>query len=257
MAIVAIWIEYDGTAYHGWQRQADRPTVQAAVESAVRAVSGERITVIAAGRTDAGVHAAGQVAHFSTEARLGGEDWVRALNRHLPGDVSVLRARRAASDFHARYAALRKLYRYDLIRTATRRPLRERTAWAVAYPLDRNKIQKAAKAFLGRHSFKGFGSADPSRPADRSLVCTVRRMDVLVERDEWRFEIEANRFLYHMARRMVGLLIEIGRGRFGPESVSEVLAGGSRIVPPTAPARGLCLVRVTYSRGAFADENRV
>lgn len=239
-------LEYDGTAYQGWQRQGAAPTVQAALEAAIAAITrAPAVVVHGAGRTDAGVHAFGQVANFHVETRLGAEELGRGLNGVLPRDIAVRECRLAADDFHARYHALSKLYRYRIVNRPVRPAIGRGYAWFVPRPLDLTAMRRAAAFFVGRHDFKAFENAGSPR---RHTVRTVTAA-------EWReaapgepvFEIEADGFLRGMVRNIVGTLVAVGLGRIDPEALPAIIAGGDRRrAGPTAPPRGLFLMEVRY-----------
>ncbi len=236
-------VAYDGTDYGGFQRQANAPTVQAALEAALVQVTRETVTVLAAGRTDAGVHAAGQVIAFDTAWRHGLDDLQRAFNAVLPADISVRKLEEVAPDFHPRYAARSRHYRYTVYQRRVRSPLARRYSLHVAAPLDVVAMQRAAWFLVGEHDFATFG-----RPPQGEA--TVRR----VLRAEWggeppwlTFDIEANAFLYRMVRSIVGTLLLVGRGGMSVEEFRLALASCDRDrAGPTAPPHGLCLMEVKY-----------
>lgn len=231
MPTLRFLIAYDGTRYGGWQRQRNAPTVQAKLETALRRLTGRRVVVIGAGRTDAGVHAWGQVAHATVVTRLPPRVLRQALNALLPPDILVRRVTQAPSTFHAQFQAARKWYRYR-IATGPVRPLFDRPyVHYVPQPLDLAAMQRAARRWRGRHDFRAFHSAGRTVADTRRTISTLR----LAQRGrELRVDIEADGFLYHMVRRMVGALLLVGQGKPLPA------------IAPTAPARGLCLMRVTY-----------
>ncbi len=236
-------VAYDGTDYGGFQRQANAPSIQAVLETALAQVTQEAVTVLAAGRTDAGVHAAGQVIAFDTAWRHSLGDLQRALNAVLPADVAVLEVAEAAPDFHPRYAARSRRYRYTIYNAPVRCPLARRYSLHVAEPLGLAAMQQAAQCLVGEHDFAAFG-----RPPQGET--TVRR----VLAAEWggelpwlTFDIEANAFLYHMVRSIVGTLLLVGRGEMSVEEFAAVLASCDRgRAGPTAPPHGLCLMEVRY-----------
>ncbi len=247
MPVIKLTLEYNGRAYHGWQRQSRLPTVQAAVESAVAAVTGKSVTITGAGRTDAGVHAAGQVATFRTEKRLAANNWQRALNRHLPHDIVVLNAAEAPTGFDARRSAVGKRYDYRLWLRPTRPALEEGRIWHVPYPLSLSRMRTAAKSLIGRHDYSGFQNADHRRLVDRTAICTIRTCRIIGKPPLLIIQLEADRFLYKMVRSIVGTLIEIGRGRWPPSRMAEILKSRDRrLAGPPAPAAGLYLLRVDY-----------
>jgi tRNA pseudouridine38-40 synthase len=239
-------LEYDGAGFAGWQAQAGgRRTVQDEFEAAIERVTGQRLRVAAASRTDAGVHALGQVASARIQTRLSPAVLQRALNQAMPEDLAVVAAERVADDFHARYSAVGKLYCYRVWNTAIRSPLRSAKAHWVARKLDVPAMSKAAEAFVGRHDFAALQAAGSDV---ESTLRTVKRLEVEQESPgELVFWAEADGFLRHMVRNLVGTLLEVGSGRRSVESLTELLAcGDRRRAGPTAPASGLTLVRVFY-----------
>jgi tRNA pseudouridine38-40 synthase len=237
-------VAYDGTDYGGWQRQTNAPTVQAALETALAQVGQGAITVLAAGRTDAGVHAEGQVAAFDTDWRHGVDALQRALNAVLPPDVAVRDVAQVAPDFHPRYDARSRRYRYTVYNAPVRSPLTRRYSLHVTAPLDVDAMQQAARVLIGEHDFAAFGQ--PYKPGG----ATVRRM-LLAEwggKLSWlTFDIEANAFLYRMVRSIVGTLLQVGRGEMSVEEFAAVLASRERSqAGPTAAPHGLCLMEVKY-----------
>ncbi|MEW6750197.1 MAG: tRNA pseudouridine(38-40) synthase TruA [Candidatus Latescibacterota bacterium] len=239
---IRLTLEYDGTDFAGWQIQAQERTVQGELSRALGILLHEPVRPTGAGRTDAGTHALGQVAHFRTHSDLPLERLQRGLNGLLPPDVAVRSAEEAAPEFHARYSARGKRYRY---RICTSKPaLNRRYVWAVHRPLDAAAMQQAAMALCGTHAFGAFCKQDP---VPSSLVCRVTDC-LLVEREgEIVLEIEADRFLRHMVRRIAGTLAQIGAQRRPPGSLAELLvAPECGAAGVTAPARGLCLLEVYY-----------
>ena len=240
-------VAYDGTDYSGFQRQTNAPTVQAALESALAQVTQEEVSVLAAGRTDAGVHAAGQTIAFDTVWRHGLDDLRRALNAVLPVDIVVVEVEQAAESFHPRYDARSRWYRYSLYNATVRCPMNRRYKLHVAVPLDIASMQRAAESLLGEHDFATFGR--PPLGWKRSSV-TVRRV-IKAEcsgTPPWlTFDIEANAFLYRMVRSISGTLLQVGRGRMSVEKfVSALEACDRSLAGPTAPPHGLCLMEVKY-----------
>ena len=235
-------LEYQGTDFVGWQIQAQGRTVQGELARALEILLREPVCPIGAGRTDAGTHALGQVAHFHTHSPLPPERLYRGLNGLLPSDVAVRQVDQVPADFHARYSAQSKRYRYR-IRTA-KSALDRQLVWSLYQPLDLAPMLQAARALPGAHQFAAFCNQDP---LPDNFVCQVLECGWTHRGEELVFEIEADRFLRHMVRILVGTMIEVGRGRRRPEEMAQLLACTDRTqAGPTAPAQGLCLVRVNY-----------
>lgn len=244
MPTFKLTIEYDGTAYAGWQRQPDQPTIQAAFETALESITQTAIPVIAAGRTDTGVHALGQVVSFRSDKGLAPTEWVRALNARLPPDIAVRAVEPVGDGFHARYSARGKLYEYRILNRPERSALDRARAWHLYGPLDIQAMQEAARALLGQHDFSSFEG--PRSEAD-DQGCDVRRLDVLRDGETVRIEAEADRFLKQMVRAIVGTLVEVGQGKRLPASLKDILhAKDRRAAGYTAPPHGLYLIRVDY-----------
>jgi tRNA pseudouridine38-40 synthase len=253
--IVRLTLEYDGTAYLGWQVQPQGPTIQSELERALGVMTGRRIRVTGAGRTDAGVHAAGQVASFVAEETIPAVGFARGLTRLLPVDIAVLAAADAPDGFDARRSARRKLYRYTLLNRAVRSPLSTRFDWHVRVPLDAAAMDEAARALVGTHDFSAFRTADP---AEKSPVRRLDRLTVTRDGDRVIVEAEGPGFLKHMVRVIVGTLVEVGRGAFPPAATAAILASRDRgEAGPTAPPHGLCLVRVDYPQNDPAGDPAV
>jgi tRNA pseudouridine38-40 synthase len=261
---LAALVEYDGTRFAGFQRQpaARGPTVQGALETAVARVAGEAVSVEAAGRTDSGVHASGQVVNFHVPPRHDVVTWQRALNALLPSDVAVAAVREVAGDFRARWSAVSRSYRYRILCRPVRAPLRERYVWRLPRSLDVAAMAAAAELLLGERDFGTFGSSPrdtrETRAAGvrRSTVRTMlaarveRSAEPAYETDEIVCELTANAFLTGMVRRLVGTLARVGEGRLSvDEFAARVAAADVALAAPTAPACGLCLVRVGYPPG--------
>jgi tRNA pseudouridine38-40 synthase len=248
---LAAAVEYDGSDFAGWQRLPGPRTVQGTLEAALEAVGGEVVRVVGAGRTDSGVHAVEQVAHFDTNwDKRGGEEALRrAWNAVLPRDVVVHALGRVSADFHARHSAESREYRYRVFRAADRSPLLRRHTWHVRMHLDVSRMARAAAAMVGTHDFATFG-----RPTSRQ-GSTIRRIDRLEVAEcgrEVRITIEANAFLRHQVRRMTALLVDVGRSALPVEVASELLAGTWTGAPPRrAPAQGLALWKIRYPDNIF------
>jgi len=244
---VRLLVQYDGTRYHGFQRQAGGlATIQGELEAALERCTGERETIYGAGRTDAGVHALGQVVGFTTAASIPADRFPYALNAGLPPDIVVVDAAEADPRFHARKAAREKTYRYSIWRGRFPSPFWR--AYALHFPgrLDLEAVRTAARQFEGRHDFAAFRATGSSA---RTTVRTVRRCEVLVDGSLAHILVTADGFLYRMVRMMTGMLLEVGRGRFGPDEARRRLeAPDSGPKPPAAPSHGLCLVEVVYGR---------
>lgn len=251
MRFFKLTLAYDGTNYAGWQWQPNLPTVQGALETALKSVTGESIRIIASGRTDTGVHALGQVVSFKSETALSPEVLCKALNGNVPEDILVLSVCEAPEGFHAIRDALGKRYRY-VIQDGRQRDIFARGyAWHVRQRLDDAAMGRAAAALLGTHDFSSFESAGSQR---LTSVRTVR--EILVERlwidlsERVIIEVEADGFLYNMVRNIVGTLVEVGRGRRPESWLAEVLAARDRrLAGMAAPPQGLFLVRVDYEEG--------
>ncbi|MEQ8786060.1 MAG: tRNA pseudouridine(38-40) synthase TruA [Pirellulaceae bacterium] len=248
MRFLRLTVAYDGSAYHGWQAQADLPTVQEALERAIASVTGENVRVVGSGRTDAGVHALGQAVSFATSSQLSTDVLRRALDATTPEDIAVLDVREAPQGFNAIDHALGKRYRY-VVQDGRQRDIFARGhAWFVPHRLDESAMQRAATALVGRHDFKSFEAAGSPR---LSSVRTVR--DLTIERREGELsdllhlEIEADGFLYNMVRIIVGTLVQVGVGKERETWPAEVLAARDRtLAGPTAPPQGLFMLWVDY-----------
>jgi tRNA pseudouridine38-40 synthase len=244
MRTIRLTIEYDGTAYVGWQIQANGMAVQQVVESALARVLGEPVRLISSGRTDAGVHARGMVAHFTTHRDLPMAAYRDGVNRFLPKDVAVRAAAEAETGFHARFSATGKWYRYSICQAPVRSPLAARISWHLRAALDQQAMLEAAAAFVGCHDFAAF------RASGCDAVTTVRRIyAVELSRQEelLHIDVKGSGFLRHMVRIMVGTLVEIGQDRMNVADLRRLLAGGSREdAGKTAPPQGLCLMEVWY-----------
>lgn len=239
-------LAYDGSAYSGSQRQTRCRTVQAELEKALRSLGWKSESVLMAGRTDAGVHAAGQVAAFDFEWRHGGDTLRDALNARLPADVAVQSVEKAPADFHPRFDATSRRYRYRIYCQAVRDPLREQMAWQVWPPVDARDLSESAGLFVGSHDFSAFGSASRRDGSTRRTVVLSKWAQTT---DEFQFEIMADAFLYRMVRRLVFVQVAVSQGRSSRTAVIEALrapARGKDLPAGLAPAHGLVLVEVKY-----------
>jgi tRNA pseudouridine38-40 synthase len=237
-------IEYDGTRYHGFQWQVDLPTIQSELEQAISRFCGQSSRVMAASRTDAGVHAKGQVVCFWAKSTLNTMTLVRAMNYYLPGDIAVKAAYRASDDFNVRRDALSREYRYYILNRDTRSPFSQRFALLVSRVLDRHKMNEACQLLRGEHDFASFAS---SLDDDRSTIRNVYEAGI-EKKDEFTvFRIVANSFLPHQVRSTVGLLMRLGLGKIGIEDFHDIMeAKRLGLAGPVSPACGLCLEKVNY-----------
>ena len=252
-------LAYDGTEFHGWQVQPDCVTVQGELRDAIARITGEEVLPQGSGRTDAGVHALGQVASFALAAPIPGANLARALNRALPASIRVLSATRENSDFHARHSALAKTYEYRVFRGEICPPWLARYVYTLNAPLDVEAMQRAAVLVCGEHDFTSFAATDPDR-LERDFnstgeVSNVRRLHTSqwaqdAENDLLIYRVRGNGFLHHMVRNLVGTFLEVGRGNLSETEIPAILEFRARErAGPTAPARGLYLVNVEYSSG--------
>jgi tRNA pseudouridine38-40 synthase len=249
----ALLLEYEGTDFAGSQYQRNTGTIQEALERALSSLTSEPIRVAMAGRTDAGVHARGQVAAFSTASRHGPAVLVRAVNSHLPRSIAVRAAREVASTFDPRRQATGRWYRYTVHNSAQRPALLRRTVWQVSDPLDVEAMRRAASYLVGQHDVAAFTL--PSVAARQGTVRRLTRVEASRSGSAVRLDVEGNAFLTRQVRRTTGALVEVGRGRLSVDGFAALVreaAPGS--AGPTAPARGLCLMKVRYEDGLFDDE---
>ena len=241
---VAAIVEYDGTDFSGWQSQVHSVSLQDAVQDAVGFVAGHPVVTICAGRTDAGVHATGQVIHFDTVAVRTPRAWVLGVNTKLPAAIALQWAGEVAAGFHARHAAIRRIYRYIILNRSARSALqRTRTAW-IHRSLDAGAMHSAAQALIGEHDFSAFRSIECQ---SKTPVRKIERIEVQRTGDTVWLEIEANAYLHHMVRNIVGTLLDVQREPDPAAAMARILAGGERRqAGVTAPAAGLYLWRVEY-----------
>jgi len=242
-------LAYDGSDYSGWQVQPEASTIQGVLSFAIGRLTGERVLPQGSGRTDAGVHALGQVATFQTESPIPPENLVNALNDLLPSAIRVLEASEVPTDFHALKSARANTYRYSIFRENICLPFRARYVWHYPYPLDESMMQQVAACIVGEHDFTSFAAVDAERGKDEE-VSNVRRVFSSSwhrEADELIYTIRGNGFLHHMVRNLVGTFLQVGKGTLKPSDMLRILAARSRSVAgATAPASGLCLVSVEY-----------
>lgn len=237
-------VEYDGSGYCGFQRQPGRPTIQENLERAIARVTGEQSGVVAAGRTDTGVHAAGQVVHFDSESHLAPGDFWRALNAVLPAAVAVRDLAIVDAGFHARYSARARWYRYTVLNRAVRSPLEARYAAQVTKPLDVAAMQAAGETLVGDHDFASFGGKMWAGGTTRR---TILRLDVRRQGDHVTIDVWANAYLSRMVRSIAGCLVAVGLGELQPGELGGILDARDRAkVKRVAPPEGLCLMQVEY-----------
>lgn len=245
MRNIRMRLQYEGTRYQGWQRQGSTDnTIQGKLEALLSKMCGERVELTGSGRTDAGVHALGQVANFHTECSLSEEEMLSYINRYLPEDIAVTELCEVSPRFHSRLNARGKHYEYRIVNSGIRDVFRRRYALEVPERLDVDAMRRAARILLGEHDFKSFTSAKKSKKS------TVRRIDEIRIDQEGSLlcvSLKGNGFLHHMIRILMGTLLEVGLGKRTPESMADILAAGDRAqAGPLLPAKGLVLVEVYY-----------
>jgi len=241
---IALGLEYDGSAYKGWQSQPDQPNVQDALQAALSSIAGESISVVTAGRTDTGVHALEQVVHFDTSVERPLSAWVRGVNAFLPPDIAILWSHAVPDEFHARFSAHARSYQYVLINRPTRSAVHHGKVGWFHDPLDVASMQQAAQYLVGEHDFSAFRASECQA---KSPVKTLTRLDISQQGETILFDLTANAFLHHMVRNIVGCLVYIGKGKHPPSWMAEVLAGRDRkLAAPTFMPDGLYLRRIGY-----------
>ena len=242
---IALGIEYDGAPFCGWQSQPSQVTVQEALEVAVARIAGMPTRLVCAGRTDTGVHALGQVAHFDTSAQRPPSAWSKGVNTHLPGSIAVLWAQPVSDEFHARFSASGRHYEYVLVNRAVRPAVGATTCAWFPLPLDLVAMRAAAAQLVGMHDFSAFRS---SQCQAKSPTRDLRRLTIERDGDMIRFCLEANAFLHHMVRNIIGCLVYVGKGRFDPGWIGELLRSRDRsLAAPTFAPQGLYLTGVDYA----------
>jgi len=244
MARIKLTVAYDGTDFVGWQYQPNGISVQQRLEEAIAQLTGSVHAVHSSGRTDAGVHARGMVCHLTTELDLPVKAWREGVNRFLPETIAVRQAERVAEDFHARFSAQGKFYRYTILRDGVRSPLDRLTSWQVKQSLDLAAMRKAAESFVGEHDFSAFRTTGC---AAETTIRHIASVTLVEDGDLLYIDVRGGGFLRNMVRMMVGTLVDIGRGKRPPEDIAKMLAvPGSVASALTAPAHGLCLMDVAY-----------
>ncbi|MBQ8426483.1 MAG: tRNA pseudouridine(38-40) synthase TruA [Clostridia bacterium] len=242
---IKLTLGYDGTCFCGWQIQPNCDTVQERLENAVFAVTGEKVRVTGSGRTDSGVHAVGQTAHFDTDTKkVAPEKFYRALNAHLPESIRVYKSEKVSDDFDACRTAKKKTYRYFIYLSEVENPLKERYAVMIDDDLDVEKMRECASVFLGEHDFKCMCASGSSI---KTTVRTIYNIDIEKSGQDITFTVTGNGFLYNMVRILVGTLVKVGKGEMQKEQVQEMLLAGKRSLGgKTLSAKGLCLMSVEY-----------
>ena len=253
MKRIKLTVAYDGSGYSGWQLQPNAPTIEGVLDEAICAVTGENIHVTGASRTDAGVHALGNVAVFDTVSTIPGDRWAYAVNRYLPADDSVVDSSEVRSDFHPRHCNTIKTYEYKILNAVFPIPQMRNTAWHVSSPLNINNMQQAAKVLVGEHDFKSFCCV---RTQVENTVRTVYSITVEAERPYDRTDMDVqlltiritgNGFLYNMVRIIAGTLVQAGKGQLGAADIRQMLEAKNRCAAgQTAPPQGLTLVNIQY-----------
>ena len=245
MRNLRIKLAYDGTDFHGWQVQPSQRTIQGTLQEALAEIEGRAVEVHGSGRTDAGVHALGQVASFHLTNRIPADNLRRAMNRLLPPAIRVLEADEADADFHPRRRAVSKTYQYRISRGEVCPPFSSRYVYHHPYPLDEEEMAKAANAFAGTRDFRSLAAAGGEEK--ESTVRTIFSSEIQKDGDLLRYRVRGDGFLYRMVRNIVGTLLEVGRGNFGADDIERILAAKKRSqAGPTVPARGLFLVEVEF-----------
>jgi tRNA pseudouridine38-40 synthase len=267
MQNIKLTLAYDGTDFSGWQIQPGQPTVQGAISDVLENLTQQRLQIQGAGRTDAGVHAAGQVANFKTEAELSADEFQRAFNALLPDSIRIVAAEHVAPDFHARWNAVAKTYRYRIFRGRVVSPFLWRYVQHDPFPLDFDAMAEAARKFDGEHDFTSFAASTGSEDEDRDRTMTrviyrsqmarVACGDLPGAAEEWVYTVRGKSFLRYMVRKIVGTLVDVGRGKFQPEDVAELFELRDRSKSgPTMPPQGLCLAEVEYPDGPGHDGSK-
>ncbi len=243
-----ILIAYDGTKFGGWQAQKNATAIQTILENALSTLLRHPIAIIGSGRTDAGVHALGQVAHFDSPTPFDGHRWLLSINALLPPEIRVLKIEKTLADFHARYSAVGKIYHYRLHLGKIADPFKRLFSFHVPFHIDLPLLKRASASFVGTHDFSAFANEAHSGSAAKNPIRTLYRLDVVDEPGGVRLEFEGEGFLYKMVRNITGTLIDISRGKLELEALPDIFLGKHRSsAGATAPALGLCLMHVLYT----------
>ena len=251
MKRILLTVEYDGTAYAGWQRQVNGLAVQQVLEEALAEACGEKITVTGSSRTDAGVHALDQKVHFDTDSGIPPEKYPFVLNTMLPADIRVTDAREVPAEFHARFLTSGKTYTYRIWNARHGSALRRNTFWHVPVPLDEEAVREALPTLIGKHDFAAFQAAGGTA---KTTVRTIRDAALSVDGNEWILTVSGDAFLYNMVRIIAGTAAEIGLKRIGPDAFTKAFETLDRLtLGMTAPANGLELTKVYYPEEAFTE----
>ncbi|MCD5397730.1 tRNA pseudouridine(38-40) synthase TruA [candidate division NPL-UPA2 bacterium] len=244
MRNIKLALEYDGENYHGWQRQPRVVTIQGMIEEALAKILQEKVNLIGSGRTDAGVHARGQIANFKTKSYIPLKNLKAALNSLLPGDIIARRVALVSDDFHARYHAKSKIYCYTILNSPLLSPFSRKYAYFFPHSLDITAMKRAAKFLVGEHDFSSFRGTGTAR---ENCLRKMKGLRISTEKELVLLNMEANGFLYNMVRIIAGTLLEVGRGKIAAGEVKRILgAKDRRQAGPTLSAQGLCLLRVKY-----------
>jgi tRNA pseudouridine38-40 synthase len=263
MRNLKLTLSYDGTDFSGWQVQPGRPTIQGTLTDVIERLTQCRILMQGAGRTDAGVHALGQVANFKTQSALSTGDFQRAFNALLPPSVRVSDAQEVHSDFHARWSAQAKTYRYRIFRGRVVPPFLWRYVYHDPFPMNFDAMSEAARIFGGRHDFTSFGAStgsdeddserETSRTIYRSELLRMKARDSAEGGEEWIYQVSGKSFLRYMVRKMVGTVVEVGKGKMWPDDIPAIFDARDRSKSgPTMPPHGLCLMAVEYPEQGIA-----
>jgi tRNA pseudouridine38-40 synthase len=243
---IALGLEYDGSTFCGWQSQPSGCGIQDVLENSLSQIAESKIQVIVAGRTDTGVHASAQVVHFDTEVNRPDSAWIRGVNTFLPPQIAVLWAAQVDAEFHARFCAIRRTYRYFLLNHPVRPGVLDKKVGWFHQQLDVARMQQAAKYFIGEHDFSAFRSSEcqAKTPVKNLQTLSIQRKGHLIE-----FEFSANGFLHHMVRNIVGTLVYVGKGNLSPEEARAILNNKQRTeAPPTFAPDGLYLANIEYDK---------